>query len=332
MSGTFLKKLLQIVICEIVLFAIIVCSAPLLGFDIFSYRSLQILIFGIVLSALIINYLLLMRFKILSARWVQILVGGLLLFALVVEVLRETNNIYFLPAAIVLGALVVPVTCVAYLYRHIQTSGISILLLAACFVIGGSLGIIAVGFAEYDAPKMWTVVGSFGIGLIEESMKLVLPMVMFVSWRYSHEADGLLLGVASGMGFSALETMGDALYFFQTSESLGTMQQVLLYRGLLTPAAHAAWTGFVCAILWRQRERTGRWIGPSVLGAFLIAVVLHALWNIIGYAYMTADTHSLSQMAVFAGEFIPVMGISLFLVFWRFRKSRNVTAGVAQVQ
>jgi len=62
--------------------------------------------------------------------------------------------------------------------------------------------------------------------------------------------------IAAGMGFAALETMGYGLVsFMQSRGDILILQQVLLIRGLLSPAGHAAWTGFVCAVLWRERER-----------------------------------------------------------------------------
>jgi RsiW-degrading membrane proteinase PrsW (M82 family) len=55
---------------------------------------------------------------------------------------------------------------------------------------------------------------------------------------------------------------------------------VLLIRGLMSPAEHGAWTGLVCAVLFRERLRAGHGVlNWRVVGAFLTAVVLHALWD-----------------------------------------------------
>jgi protease PrsW len=321
----FSQKWLQIIIGELVLCTIIIGSAPLLGFEILSLRSLQVIIAGIVLSSAFIIYPRTRRSRILSQRWVHILVGGIILFALMIEVLRETGNVYFVPAAVVLGSFIVPVASIAYVYRNIRNSYISIPLLMACFVVGSPLGFVAAGFIESGTSQIWTIPGLFGIGFVEESVKLLFPIAIFISGRYRHEADGLLFGVASGMGFATLETMGDALNSLASSGSLGSMQWVLMYRSLLAPAMHAAWTGFLCAALWRQRERTGRWVDLTTIGAFLLAVVLHALWDIIAsnYGSVSASEQSLSQLATTAIEFLAVMSIGLGLVLWRFRKSRN---------
>ncbi len=48
--------------------------------------------------------------------------------------------------------------------------------------------------------------------------------------------------------------------------------------GLTAPAGHLSWTGLVCAVLWRERLKVGHaTLNWRVVGAFLTAVVLHAL-------------------------------------------------------
>lgn len=83
------------------------------------------------------------------------------------------------------------------------------------------------------------------------------------------------------MGFAALETMDYGFVSLLSSRgNLGVLDEVLLVRGLTSPAGHAAWTGLVCAVLWRERAKAGRVkINWRVIGAFITAVVLHALWD-----------------------------------------------------
>jgi protease PrsW len=53
-----------------------------------------------------------------------------------------------------------------------------------------------------------------------------------------------------------------------------------LVRGLTSPAGHMAWTGLVCAVLWRERLKAGHaTFNWRVGGAYATAVVLHALWD-----------------------------------------------------
>lgn len=254
-------------------------------------------------------------------RWFQVLAIGLIFFAVTVQAIRMTGNPSFFPTVILVGAFVVPVTFVIYFYEHVRDRDISLVLLTTCFFVGGLLGLVAAGLMEYGALRGMGISSLLGVGLIEESVKLVFPIAMFVSWKYRHEADGLLFGVAAGMGFAALETMGYALVsLIQSRGDVSVLEQVLLVRGFLSPAGHAAWTGFVCAVLWRQRQRTGHILGLPVIGAFLVAVLLHAMWNIVNT--IQTPTLLLTGFSIIGSLIIVV--ISLTLVLRRFREARGL--------
>ena len=187
-----------------------------------------------------------MKINLFHKRWLQIALGGILLFGVTEIALVQTNNPLFFPTVILLGAFLIPVTLVTYFYEYVKDRDISMPLLTTCFVVGGIIGVVMAGFIEYGTLRSLSVSSLFGIGLIEETVKLIFPVAMFVSWKYQHEADGLLFGVAAGMGFAALETMGYAMVnLIQSRGDVGVLQQVLLIRGLLSPSGHAAWTGFV---------------------------------------------------------------------------------------
>ena len=258
-------------------------------------------------------------------RWLQILIISVGLFALADIALRATGNPNFFPTILLLGAFAVPVTFVAYFYEHIRDRDISLPLLATCFLVGGAVGLVAAGVLEFATLQGLGVSGLLGVGFIEEAAKLIFPVIMFLGWRYRHEADGLLFGVAAGMGFAALETMGYGLVaLIQSQGDVASLQQVLLLRGLLSPAGHAAWTGLVCAMLWRERGRLGHAsINARVISFFLLAVVLHAAWDIINGA-------NIPDIAVYAGM-VALAVVSLGILILRYREARRLleTAAVA---
>lgn len=218
---------------------------------------------------------------ILGRRWLQVLVGGLVLLYLVERVLVATRNPNFVPSVILLGAFLIPVAFVTYLYERLSDWEVPLPPLAVCFLWGGALGTAVAGLLEYDLLRDLGIFALLGVGLIEEGAKLILPLVFYFMGRYRSEASGILLGVASAMGFAALETMGYGFVALLTSRgNLALLDEVLLVRGLASPAGHAAWTGLVCAVLWRERQRAGRAvIDARIVGAFATAVVLHALWD-----------------------------------------------------
>src|ERR671929_167011 len=100
-------------------------------------------------------------------------------------------------------------------------------------------------------------------------------VLVLVLRRHRHPADGLLLGVACGAGFAVLETMGYAfVVLVQSGGDVGAVQQVLFLRGVLSPAAHMAWTGLAAAALFTAAA--AGWGARALLrfSAVLAAVVV----------------------------------------------------------
>jgi protease PrsW len=242
--------------------------------------------------------------SILRRRWFQVFVSGLILLYLVEQTLVATSNPNYVPSAILLGAFLVPITFVTYLYERLPSWDVPLPALAVCFLWGGVLGTVVAGALEYDVARALGFLPKLLIGLIEESAKLIVPLVFYFLGRYHSEAAGIVLGVATAAGFAGLETMGYGFVsLLQSKGNLGILDEVLLVRGLTSPAGHMAWTGLVCAVLWRERLRAGHaTLDWRVLGAFLTAVVLHALW----------DTFASVRSATFV-EFLGVELVSLLI-------------------
>jgi RsiW-degrading membrane proteinase PrsW (M82 family) len=88
------------------------------------------------------------------------------------------------------------------------------------------------------------------VGFIEERARLVVPLVFFLRWRYRSEMARLSFGLASGMGSAALETLGYSIAALIGSRgNAGVAEFVLLVRGILSPAGHAAWTALIAGTL-----------------------------------------------------------------------------------
>ena len=91
----------------------------------------------------------------------------------------------------------------------------------------------------------------------------------------------MIIGVASGMGFATLETMGYGFSaLLQAAAASSASTQTLLLRALLSPAGHVAWTGLTVAALCADRVRPGRAApSPGWSWPFVAAVLLHAAWD-----------------------------------------------------
>ncbi len=258
--------------------------------------------------------------------WVSMLLVGVALFLGTEQTMRVTGNLNFFPTVVLLGALVIPITFIAFFYDHVRHREISLPLLTTCFIVGGVVGLIVAGILEYGTLQKITPGGLVAVSIIEECAKLIFPLLMYARWQYRHEADGLLFGIAAGMGFAALETMGYAMSsFIQSAGNFNTLQQVLLVRGFLSPAGHAAWTGFICAFLWRERQRTGvATINWRVIGALVVAIALHTLWNLSNS--VATDTTLAFALEILAN--IAIAGVSLTLLFLRYRAARRSAAAL----
>lgn len=213
--------------------------------------------------------------------WLLILVVGIGLFEAVRRTIINTGNPNLVPLLILLGAAVVPVAFVAFLFERRLPYDIGSTALTVVALLGGVIGVLAASTWEYRTLQRLGTLPMVGVGLVEETAKLLVPLAVVLFTRYRRPEDGLLVGVAVGAGFAVLETMGYGfVVLVQSGGDLSAVDGVLLLRGLLSPAAHMAWTGLTAAALWQASYR--RWHPSGLvrfLVAFAIAVALHTAWD-----------------------------------------------------
>jgi protease PrsW len=214
--------------------------------------------------------------------WLWVLLTGLALFGAVLAVLLATGDPIYVPCLLLLGAAVVPVTFSTLVTEIEPAHRLSLSRVLAGAVLGGVVGAVLAGQLEFETQHVFGSLPSVMIGLIEEAAKLVIPVLLF-AWRKPRPraADGLVLGVAVGSGFAALETMGYA--FVTLLEAQGQVEpvaQILLLRAAGSLGGHAAWTGLACAALFAVRGARRRWLARvRFLGVFAGVVALHAGWD-----------------------------------------------------
>jgi RsiW-degrading membrane proteinase PrsW (M82 family) len=224
------------------------------------------------------------RWMVLVRRWswLPVLAVGAVLYELTREALQFTGDPLFVPTLILVGAAVVPVAFVAFISGRRFSFGVGPWTVVLTALVGGIVGVLVAGVLEFQALRSLGAVPVILVGLIEELAKLLVPAaVLVLSRRTRRPADGLLLGVACGACFAVLETMGYALVaLVRSGGDLTLVNLLLLDRGLLSPAAHMAWTGVAAAALWRAA--TERWRGRAVvrvLVVYLLVSALHDGWD-----------------------------------------------------
>ncbi|GAA4717843.1 PrsW family intramembrane metalloprotease [Phytohabitans rumicis] len=217
--------------------------------------------------------------------WVLVLVVGVVLYVLVLRTMVDTKNPNFVPATILLGATVMPATFLTFAQGRSGRWQVPASIIAVAALFGGVIGVVVAGQLEYDALRDLGALPMVGVAVIEECAKLLVPIaILAVLWRRRRDpSDGLVIGVASGMGFAALETMGYAFTALLASNgNIGAVEETLFVRGLLAPAGHTAWTGLTAGALWAFAARPTARRALIFLGTLAGAIVLHALWDSLG--------------------------------------------------
>jgi RsiW-degrading membrane proteinase PrsW (M82 family) len=219
--------------------------------------------------------------------WLGVLIIGLVLYLVVLRTLIRTQNPNFIPALILLGASVVPLAFLTFAQARTGRWQVPASALVVAALFGGVIGTVVAGSLEYDTLRRLGVVPMLFVAVIEEAAKLIVPVLLlfYVLARHGRRlpTDGLVIGVAAGMGFAALETMGYAFTALLSSQgNIGTVQETLFVRGLTAPAGHTAWTGLTAGALWALTATPNLRHVLTFVGTFIGAVVLHTCWDTFG--------------------------------------------------
>ena len=253
--------------------------------------------------------------------WLLVLLAGLVVYVITYLALRFTPNPFFFSILLLLGASVVPASCLTFLLgRESRLTGNIHSFLSpvlVCLLLGGTIGVLTAGSAEHLMNNPDAIWFRVGVGPLEEFAKLIVPLVLFIAFRkrFRSQMHGLLFGVTTGVAFSILETMGYGLVaLVNSSGNAAAINNGMFFHSLMSPANHIAWTGFIAALLWRERLRTGKPVTALVVAGFLTVAALHIGWN----AVSSLD----NLVAVVAGD-LAIAAVSLLLVYLQLREAEQ---------
>lgn len=249
-------------------------------------------------------------------RWTGVLLTGFALYAAVLAALVATQDPVYVPSLLLIGAALVPVTFTTFVGDIGVRTALPFSRIATAAVLGGVIGTVLAGPLEFETARAFGSLPTVLIGLIEESAKLAVP-ALIIARRPTRTIDGLVLGVAAGSGFAALETMGYAFVtLLGTHGDLLSVTHILLTRALAEPGGHAAWTGLATAALVAVRNSRHRALAPLRFALVFAGVVtMHALWDASagGNAYLAIGGISLA---------------ALLLVTWRLKHTERTNAAI----
>lgn len=222
-----------------------------------------------------------------------VLVGGVALFVAAEAARRGTDDPTLDPVTLLIGAAVVPVAVLVLIHARRLPFTVGSRAVVGVALATATAGLLLAATVEHLLGLRVGEVGSMmQAGLVEETTKLLAPLVVFLAVRDRlRVVDGLLLGVASATGFAVAETMG---YGYRAGLGLlpGGSIRTLIVRGALSPVGHLAWTGLAAVALAAVVVHRGR-AGSLVrfVATFVGVVVLHGLWDASFTPTATVLTH-----------------------------------------
>ncbi len=215
----------------------------------------------------------------------RIFFGSIAIYLLLLMGLRQFNNIHFVPGMIVIGSFVVPLSVVVLFFELNVPRNVSIYQVAKMILLGGALSLLVTLVVGEIVPfdGVGHVIPAMLTGVVEEVGKGLVLLLMVGVARYRFQLNGLLFGAAVGAGFAGFESAGYAFRLLLETQAFDAATSSILIRGLLAPGGHVIWTAMIASALWKvkgdRRFEISMLFHPIVLRRFLVAVVLHGLWD-----------------------------------------------------
>jgi protease PrsW len=220
----------------------------------------------------------------------RIFFGAMATYLLLLLGLRQFENTNFLPGMIVIGSFVVPLSVVVLFFELNVPRNVSIYQVGKMILLGGALSLVVTMLVGAVVPfdGVGHIIPALLTGFVEEVGKALVLLLMIGSPRYRYQLNGLLFGAAVGAGFAGFESAGYAFNLAlsnatSVTDVIQTAMGNILIRGLLAPGGHVIWTAMIASALWKVKGgepfRIPMLFHPIVIRRFLVAVVLHGLWD-----------------------------------------------------
>jgi protease PrsW len=188
----------------------------------------------------------------------------------------------FFPGLVVIGSFVVPLAVVILFFELNTPKNVSAYQVGKLLLLGGALSLILTSVLVKVLPGSGAgdLVPAMLTGVLEETGKALVLLVVVGNARYRWQLNGLLFGAAVGAGFAGFESAGHA---FSLATSIDGTLGVIHLRGLLAPGGHVIWTAMVGSAIWKAKGdkpfQFGMLLAPVVIRRWAIAAVLHGLWD-----------------------------------------------------
>ena len=227
-----------------------------------------------------------------SRTWLHVLFAGLVIWIAGIAATAFTRDPVLIPGVFLVGSFLVPFSLLFWIFEE---SGwgkskarfptvLDPYRLLLAFATGGALGVWCSALLEDLLMRVYALMYYLDVAVVEESVKLILVWLLARKLGSYSRRDGMLLGGAVGLGFSAFESAG---YAFNGAYTDGTINVVAILqtqvsRGLLTPVGHGLWTALVAGALFAAARNNRLRLNWNVVGWLLVAIGLHMFWDMAG--------------------------------------------------
>lgn len=189
-----------------------------------------------------------------------------------------------------LPAFVVPLSVMLFYWEMNIPGNISIYEALLLTLLGGCLSLTVTGIMRTVFPGISEIAFLAG-PLPEELAKCLIVTIFLCRKKYNYGLQGILIGGAVGVGFSAMESAGYALQIFDIGiqNAMGTniiirsMADILVRRGVLAIGGHVVWAalyGGALALIKGKGKMSPKCFANSLFWlTFSATFLLHTAWN-----------------------------------------------------
>lgn len=220
----------------------------------------------------------------------RVLIAGLVLSVLIGISCVIFPGYVMLLMLCLLPAFVVPLSVMLFYWEMNIPGNISIYEALLLTLLGGCLSLTVTGIMRTVFPGISEIAFLAG-PLPEELAKCLIVTIFLCRKKYNYGLQGILIGGAVGVGFSAMESAGYALQIFDIGiqNAMGTniiirsMADILVRRGVLAIGGHVVWAalyGGALALIKGKGKMSPKCFANSLFWlTFSAAFLLHTAWN-----------------------------------------------------
>ena len=220
----------------------------------------------------------------------RVLIAGLILSVLIGISCVIFPGYGMLLMLCLLPAFVVPLSVMLFYWEMNIPGNISIYEALLLTLLGGCLSLTVTGIMRTVFPGISEIAFLAG-PLPEELAKCLIVTIFLCRKKYNYGLQGILIGGAVGVGFSAMESAGYALQIFDIGiqNAMGTniiirsMADILVRRGVLAIGGHVVWAalyGGALALIKGKGKMSPKYFANSLFWlTFSAAFLLHTAWN-----------------------------------------------------